>query len=392
MNFQETNACFEKWLRDRCIVIGCEVVEADLERKHDRMKKSSFVFLRATFFRWARMIEDLCPEFESAPKALSIGDAHIENFGTWRDDEGRLVWGANDFDEASVIAYPFDLVRLVASARLAPKLFMNGEEACTAILNGYKEGLANPRPTVLDERHAWLRKLVLCPDKKRDDFWKEIDALKSVKPPRFVRNALIRALPKDADIVRFATRTAGGGSLGRPRYVLVAEWRGGRVIREGKALVPSAWDWAHSAPNASPRFAELATAMTRAPDPHLIVADGFIVRRLAPDSRKAELSSHPDAQLEEQVLQRVGDKDTLLQNKLLKAMGREIGSLHAATADVPAVLRHLKGLGERDAKWLQLASKKAAQAVEDDFNSWAGVTGTGVAPDSTAASPCMSSR
>jgi hypothetical protein len=121
MSFTEVNESFEEWLRDRCIVLGCELVEADLNRKHERMKKSSFVFLRATFFRWARTIEDLGPDLGSAPKVLSIGDAHIENFGTWRDDEGRLVWGANDFDEASEIPYSFDLVRLAASARLAPK-------------------------------------------------------------------------------------------------------------------------------------------------------------------------------------------------------------------------------------------------------------------------------
>jgi uncharacterized protein (DUF2252 family) len=82
-----------------------------------------------------------------------IGDAHVENFGTWRDDEGRLVWGANDFDEASEIPYPFDLVRLAASARLARDLFMSGQETCAAILSGYTEGLANPRPAVLDEHH-----------------------------------------------------------------------------------------------------------------------------------------------------------------------------------------------------------------------------------------------
>jgi uncharacterized protein (DUF2252 family) len=24
----------------------------------------------------------------------------VENFGAWRDVEGRLIWGINDFDEA----------------------------------------------------------------------------------------------------------------------------------------------------------------------------------------------------------------------------------------------------------------------------------------------------
>jgi hypothetical protein len=60
-------------------------------------------------------------------------------------------------------------------------------------------------------------------------------------------------------------------------------------------------------------------------------------------------------------------QDEALQNKLLKAMGREVGSLHAATADVRAVKTDLKG---RDGNWLRAASKKAAEAVKQDFNAW----------------------
>ena len=84
------------------------MVEADLAYKHERMAKNPFVFLRATFFRWARQIEAVCPELADAPAVLSVGDAHIENFGTWRDAERRLVWGVNDFDEAAEIPYPYD--------------------------------------------------------------------------------------------------------------------------------------------------------------------------------------------------------------------------------------------------------------------------------------------
>jgi hypothetical protein len=361
--FQEVNASFEDWLRDRCAAIGCKVVEKDLKRKHERMRKNPFVFLRATFFRWSTQIEELCPDLAAAPKVLSIGDTHVENFGTWRDGEGRLVWGANDFDEACVIAYPFDLVRLATSARLAPGPSVGESETCAAILRGYSEGLDRPRPGVLDERDLWLRPLVNCPDEKRAKFWEEIKALSTAAPtPQFVQEALIKALPSGAGHVRFATRTAGGGSLGRPRYVTIADWRGGRVVREAKALVPSAWDWAHGLMAAPHRFADLAMAVTRAPDPYMTVIASFIIRRLAPDSRKAELGDDPDAQLEK---------------TLLEAMGREIGSLHAATADVEAVQKDMQ---IRDADWLHAASKKAGQAVEEDFKTWASSTGIGLTP------------
>ena len=66
----------------------------------------------------AALAED-APGSAAAPPVLAVGDLHVENFGTWRDSEGRLIWGVNDFDEASTIAYTNDLVRLAASAYLA---------------------------------------------------------------------------------------------------------------------------------------------------------------------------------------------------------------------------------------------------------------------------------
>ena len=83
------------------------------------MAADPFQFLRATYWRWAETILQVCPELKSAPSVLAVGDIHIENFGSWRDNEGRLVWGVNDFDEAARMPYVLDLVRLATSAVLA---------------------------------------------------------------------------------------------------------------------------------------------------------------------------------------------------------------------------------------------------------------------------------
>ena len=53
----------------------------------------------------AKEFPEKCPELTSATKVLSVGDLHFENFGTWRDKEGRLAWGINDFDEAFELSY-----------------------------------------------------------------------------------------------------------------------------------------------------------------------------------------------------------------------------------------------------------------------------------------------
>ncbi|MFD9124583.1 DUF2252 domain-containing protein [Kitasatospora sp. NPDC059571] len=46
------------------------------------------------------------------------GDLHAENFGTYLDAEGRLVFNVNDFDEAFVGAFTWDVQRLAASLAL----------------------------------------------------------------------------------------------------------------------------------------------------------------------------------------------------------------------------------------------------------------------------------
>ena len=80
------------------------------------MAQDALSFLCATFYRWAQLFPALCAKLARAPKVLGIGDLHVENYGTWRDAEGRLVWGINDFDEACPLPYTNDLVRLATSA------------------------------------------------------------------------------------------------------------------------------------------------------------------------------------------------------------------------------------------------------------------------------------
>ena len=188
MSFKADNHAYEKWLRTQC-----DVVEKDLDHKHHRMKKSAFIFLRATFFRWAGTIKDICPQLAKAPVVLSVGDVHVENFGTWRDAEGRLVWGLNDFDEASDIPYPFDLVRLATSAFLVPKSRLGEKDITEAILAGYRKGLAAPRPTLLAEQNAPTRAVLVHSDHDPDKFWHESTNIRLPYPRAWWRTVSAKA-------------------------------------------------------------------------------------------------------------------------------------------------------------------------------------------------------
>jgi Uncharacterized protein conserved in bacteria (DUF2252) len=310
--------------------------------------------LRATFFRWATRIETLCPELRNATQVLSVGDTHTENFGTWRDAEGRLVWGINDFDECAVIPYPFDLVRLAASARLAPKPIARNRDVAAAILEGYRKGLSRPRPTLLDEQETWMRPYVVISDDDRREFWDEVADYPDTVPPAIVADGLKKTLPENASIVRFATRVKGGGGLGRPRYVAIARWRGGRIVREAKALVPSAWNWAHNKASSRLRFLDLAKGAFRSPDPFLALQSGFLFRRIAADSRKVELGDNAGAKLK---------------LDLLRAMGFDLGAIHSAEGAAKTISADLSS---RPADWLHSSAKIAAAEVEKDFDKWTG--------------------
>ena len=351
MSFISDNEKYEAWLRNQC-----RVVEADLKKKHERMRESAFIFLRATYFRWARRIESICDKLAKTPPVLSIGDLHLENFGTWRDAEARLVWGVNDFDEAAVIPYAFDLVRLATSARLAANLPIANRAVARALIDGYSDGLERPRPTLLDEQERWMRPYVAVTDHGRDKFWDEINHLPDAAPPDAVKQAAgPTELPPGARLVRYASRAAGGGSLGRPRYVAIVEWNGGRLFREAKALVPSAWNWAHNDRSAHSRFLDLANGRFRSPDPYLRVHDKFIVRRMAADSRKLDLRD---------------DANGVNSARMVTAMGFDLGAIHAADPKSRDQILHDLDKARRGDDWLYDAARDAAAAVEADYSEW----------------------
>jgi hypothetical protein len=340
-------AAYEAWLCRQC-----EVVPAGLEAKRKRMGESAFLFLRATYFRWARLIESLCPDLRDAPRTSCVGDIHVENFGIWRDADARMVWGVNDFDEAAVMPYAYDLIRLVTSARLAPGATLARKAIAAAILDGYRAGLAEPRPMLIDENAVWLRSFTHASIKSVREFWQEIEDCASTIPPEAVVRMLCKSLPKGAEVLRFASRVKGGGSLGRPRFIVIASWNCGTVLREAKALVPSAWSWAHAKKGRISRFMELAGGAYRSPDPKLRMEAGYIVRRLAPDSCKIEIKEvEPHG----------------LTPTLLSAMGADLGAVHAAGARPRRIQADLEA---RDPIWLERAAQTAEKMARIEFASF----------------------
>ncbi len=351
---------YESWLRAE---LREELFEPDLEKKHDKMKKGAFPFLRATYWRWAETILEICPEFAGAPMLLAIGDTHLENFGTWRDVEGRLVWGANDFDDAAPMPYPLDLVRLAVSAALARKdESISVPTICEAIIGGYTKGTENPAPIILERDFEDLRRQLVLPEDDRNEFWSDLAELNPESPgahPMY-EAVLHDALPEGSDAMSqdgfaepgtlptICRRSAGTGSLGRPRFVASAKWKGGPVVREAKGLVMSAWFLAHRSEEQYEFFTDvIAKGRLRSPDPHFVVVDNVLVRRLSPNSRKIEVKD---------------DRELLISKDTLDRMGFEIANCHS---DDPSVIDAVKGdIARRDSEWLLRAVKDVAPIIE----------------------------
>lgn len=78
-----------------------------------RMSADPFSFFRGSA---ALMASDLGREPSSGIEVISCGDAHVGNFGFFASPQRTLVFDLNDFDEAAIAPWEWDVKRLVTSA------------------------------------------------------------------------------------------------------------------------------------------------------------------------------------------------------------------------------------------------------------------------------------
>lgn len=372
-DIETSTAKYEKWLGRR---LRGQLIDDDLKEKHKKMKAGPFPFLRATYWRWAEIMREGGFEIIArAPRALAVGDIHLENYGVWRDQDGRLVWGVNDFDEAAEMPYICDLLRLAVSAALAPIAWSASvPNICASIARGYKDGLKKPGAFVLDRDNAWLRQQFEVDNGERAEFWAKIakrrqkaqesnskgkkskSGSKSIEPPKPYREALIERLPDASSEPEFWPSDAGTGSLGRPRWVAYACWRSAPVIREAKAVVPSAWTYAAGTDTDEILCESAANGRFRAPDPCYRLSNSIVLRRLSPNSRKLEVESYGAV---------------LIDPRMLRLMGHELANIHLGTGKnwedrADKIKKHLKA--HRDEPFVtavgELARRMTAEQAE----------------------------
>ncbi len=124
-----------------------ELMKADVEAfrtKFRKMAADPFAFYRGSaclfYADMANAVDPWCDERTS--RVWIHGDLHAENFGTYMDATGRIVFDVNDFDEAYLGHVSWDLRRFAASFALMSWRKAFSDDVIGELIAGYL--------------HAWL--------------------------------------------------------------------------------------------------------------------------------------------------------------------------------------------------------------------------------------------
>lgn len=114
---------------------------AAFRRKFRKMAASAFSFYRgsACLF-YADMMGDYADRAfltEQTSRVWIHGDLHAENFGTYMSAQGVLVFNVNDFDEAYVGPFSWDLRRFAASLALLGYAKALSDEMISYLITGF---------------------------------------------------------------------------------------------------------------------------------------------------------------------------------------------------------------------------------------------------------------
>lgn len=113
----------ESFIVERLVDAFADLMAADpgaFRTKFRKMAADPFAFFRGSaclFYADVSVREDKWAD-ERTSRVWIQGDLHAENFGTYMDGAGTLIFDVNDFDEAYVGHFTWDLQRFAASIAL----------------------------------------------------------------------------------------------------------------------------------------------------------------------------------------------------------------------------------------------------------------------------------
>jgi uncharacterized protein (DUF2252 family) len=248
-----------------------------LALKLGRLRHDPFAFFRGTNPLFLGFLPRKHRLFR-APCILICGDLHLENFGAFKGDNRLCYFDLNDFDEACLAPFTLDVVRFVASIKVAaPGLGMKRAQTkllVQAFFRSYTHSVADGKPRWIERslaqgvfrsllRRAMRRTrrelLTRFTKLKAGERRIRVDGIRTLNLDVAERPRLKRFLARICvpgargsffKLLDTARRIAGCGNLGLARYVLLVQGRGSpdeNFALDLKYAAPSAVsDWLQS--------------------------------------------------------------------------------------------------------------------------------------------------
>lgn len=121
------------------------------DNKFSKLLLSPFVFLRGTA---DLMYRDLAGTDAEQAIVLCMGDVHLENYGVMEAEDGTLLWGLNDFDEAAFAPFSWDVKRGATSTVLAAKDRRFSKKKCAQLARSFAAAYLDAIQQTLDASSA----------------------------------------------------------------------------------------------------------------------------------------------------------------------------------------------------------------------------------------------
>lgn len=220
-----------------------------LSLKYKGMSKNLFRFFRGCSHIYWQDIASVSLAILS-PLIWACGDLHLENFGSYKGDNGLVYFDLNDFDDALLMPAHWELSRIVSSIFVAFHSLgieqARADKLSLMFIKTYRETLLAGKPVYIERQTAdgivcefltqvqtrkYKELLKRKTYKHRAEMQVLIDNKRHFSLDSSLRSSLIHSMqswlrkdensPYNYEIIDAAFRVAGTGSVGLDRYVLL---------------------------------------------------------------------------------------------------------------------------------------------------------------------------
>ena len=273
-------------------------------RKYAAMRQTPFSFMRGACQGFYSSLTDAGGSVE-APPAWLCGDMHVENFGTYKGDNRLTYFDVTDFDETALGPVTLDLARFLASIIVGATEWGVAKDDTEALVQrsllAYATELSLGKPSWIERENArgtvkrlfaqvagrsrseLLGRFTTRKGKRRRLLIDDKHLLAITAEERAGVEHMLGAIAEMAHdheyfrVVDAAHRIAGVGSIGLPRYMVLAEGRGSpdrNVLLDIKLAHPSAIATLHQ--KDQPRWHDDAERIVSVQRHSAVVAPAFL--------------------------------------------------------------------------------------------------------------------